>query len=58
LALVACGEVLEALTSTSINEDKSLVNAIRFDFGEVKPEYLWIEEYDGELENSSMPFCS
>lgn len=57
IAIVAHPSMLETLTATGWHEDGELVNAVRFNYGEWKREYVFIEGVQGEAEESHVPFC-
>ena len=50
VALIAHPAVLETLTATGWHENGRLINAVSFEFGDVKNEHVWIEGVQAEAE--------
>lgn len=42
--------MLETLTATGWHENGKLINAVSFDFGDIKNEHVWIEGVQAEAE--------
>ena len=57
VAIISHPDVLEAPTSTGVQQDGTLINKIPFDFGEEKDEFIWVQGFEGEMERNT-PFCS
>jgi len=47
----------ESLTATGWHEDGAPINSLKFDFGEIRREHIWIEGVVVEAEEKHTPLC-
>jgi hypothetical protein len=45
------------LTATGWHEDGQLINSVKFGFGELRREHVWIEGVVVEAEEKNIPLC-
>lgn len=57
VALISHPLMIESLTATGFQEDGTPINPVKFDFGEIKRQHIWIEGVVVQAEEKYVPFC-